>query len=357
MKGVYIVSTTPRAGKSLLTFSLGVLLQRAGYSIGYMKPLGRILQTVEELPGDADALVVQEILGQSVSPDVLTPLMIPGNLHALSLYTDGPDPEEAQERIAAAYASIAEGKDLMLVSGTGSFPVTGKFCNADGFTLRSRLNLRTLFVERFDGRINYDILLHMQERLGSAMLGVVLNDVPVHEMRDVKKLLIPYLASRGLRVHGIIPREPSLTAIRVADLAKALSGCIAAGNANASGMIHGFCIGTMQADNFMVYLRQQPGRAVIVSGDRADLQFVALHAESPCIILTSNIPPSALVRTKAEAMGVPLITVREDAYTVACTMSHIFRTKKLRDLNQIRMGIELVENAVDMLSLRKAVFA
>ncbi len=108
MKGVYIVSTTPRAGKSLLTFSLGVLLQRAGYSIGYMKPLGRILQTVEELPGDADALVVQEILGQSVSPDVLTPLMIPGNLHALSLYTDGPDPEEAQERIAAAYASIAE---------------------------------------------------------------------------------------------------------------------------------------------------------------------------------------------------------------------------------------------------------
>lgn len=352
MTGIFIGSTTPRAGKSLLTFSLGVLLQRAGSSVGYMKPLGRILQKVEELPGDADALVVQEILGQKIQADILTPIMQPGNLHALALYGDTAD-ADSLDTIERSYRIIAKDKDVMLVCGTGSFPATGHFCGADGLSITKRLGLKTLFIERFDGRINYDALLHMKRVLKNDMLGVILNDVPARELRDAEKLLVPYLSSKGVRVHGIIPREPSLTAIRVADLAHSLSGCIMAGNANAARMIDGFLIGTMQVDNFMVYLRQNAGKAVIVGGDRADLQFAALQSQSPCIILTSNIPPTELVRNKAEEMNIPLITVREDAYTVARIMAHIFRTKKLRDLNQIRQGISLVESSISMKSLTR----
>jgi BioD-like phosphotransacetylase family protein len=351
MTGIFIGSTTPRAGKSLLTFSLGVLLQRAGYNVGYMKPLGRVLQKVEELPGDADALVVQEILGQSVPANILTPVILPGNLHALALYGDAASDAETLGAIANSYEIVSRDKDLMLVCGSGSFPATGHFCGADGLSVTKRLGLKTLFIERFDGRINYDALLHMKRILKNDMLGVILNDVPAHELRDAEKLLVPYLSSKGVRVHGIIPREPSLTAIRVADLAHSLSGCIMAGNAGAARMIDGFLIGTMQVDNFMVYLRQNAGKAVIVGGDRADLQFAALQSDSPCLILTSNIPPTELVRNKAEEMDIPLITVREDAYTVARIMAHIFRTKKLRDLNQIRLGISLVENSVSMKSL------
>ena len=353
MTGIFIGSTTPRAGKSLLTFSLGVLLQRAGNKVGYMKPLGRVLQKVDELPGDADALVVQEILGQKVQADVLTPVMLPGNLHALSLYSDNAPETNSLDTIAGAYETIAQGKDLMLVCGTGTFPATGHFCGADGMSITRRLGLKTLFIERFDGRINYDALLHMKRILKSDMLGVILNDVPDSELRDVQKLLVPYLSSKGIRVHGIIPREPSLTAIRVADLAHSLSGCIMAGNNSSAAMIDGFLIGTMQVDNFMVYLRQNAGKAVIVGGDRADLQFAALQMKSPCIILTSNIPPTELVRNKAEEMNIPLITVREDAYTVARIMAHIFRTKRLRDLNQIRLGISLVEKSISLKSLTR----
>ena len=80
---------------------------------------------------------------------------------------------------------------------------------------------------------------------------------------------------------------------------------------------------------------------------------MALQSQSPCVILTSNIPPTELVRKKADAMGIPLITVREDAYTVARTMAHIFQTKKLRDLTQIRLGISLVEEAVSLSSLTR----
>lgn len=355
MPGIYIGSTVPRSGKSLLSFSLGVLLQKAGYSVGYMKPLGRIPQKKDELIGDADALVVQEVLGQDVPADVLSPVMIPGDLHSLSMQNG--DTDEAMRRISSAYEQISAGKDFTLVSGSGSFPATGRFRNADGLRVLRTLGLKILFVERFAGRFHYDALLFLKDLLGPNMLGIVFNDVPDEEVRDATRLLVPYLQERGVHVLGILGRELGLAAIRVTELAQGLCGHIVAGNAHASRMVDSFLIGTMQVDNFMMHLRQQTSCAVIVGGDRADLQLAALHASSPCIILTGNIAPSELIRSRAESIGVSLVCVREDTYTVARAMSRILTAKKLRDLNQIRLAVNLVENTLDIRSILDRIVA
>jgi hypothetical protein len=354
MAGVYIASTAPRAGKSLLTFSLGVLLQQSGLSVGYMKPLGRLPQKHEELMGDSDALVVQEVLGQNIPADVLTPVMLPQNLHGLAIAGREQEDGENLTRIHNAYRKISEGKDITLVSGAASFPAAGRFAHVDGMRLVRELNLKVLFIERYTGQINFDKLLFLKDMLGEALIGVVLNDVPEREMRDVDNILKPWLEGHGITVHGVLKHEPGLTAMRVSDLAYGLSGRIVAGNAQASRMVNGFLLGTMQVDNFMVHLRNRENCAVIVGGDRADLQLAALHTKAPCIILTGNMVPSELIRTKAEAANVTLIMVREDAYSIARSMSRILRSKKLRDLAQIRLGISLAEKTLDKESILRA---
>lgn len=352
MAGIYIASTAPRAGKSLITFSLGVLLQQSGMSVGYMKPLGRIPQKHEELLGDADALVVQEVLGQTAPADMLTPVMLPQNLHSLAISCKEGDNDISLASISEAYAEISEGKDITLVSGTSAFPYAGRFANIDGLRLVRSLDLRVLFVERFTGgNINFDQLLLLKDMLGKAMIGVVLNDVPERELRDVTIILQPWLENHGIAVHGILPHEPGLTAMRVSELAHGLEGRIVAGNSHASRMISSFLIGTMQVDNFMMVLRNREACAVIVGGDRSDLQLAALHAKSPCLILTGNINPSELIRSKAEDMGVTLLMVREDTYTVARTMSRILRSKKLRDLAQIRLAVSLTGKNINSESI------
>ena len=198
---------------------------------------------------------------------------------------------------------------------------------------------------------NYDAMLFLKDLLGPDMLGIVLNDVPDEELRDAAKLLVPYLRERGVDVLGILGREPGLAAMRVTELAQGLGGHIVAGNVHASRMVDSFLIGTMQVDNFMMHLRQRTGCAVIVGGDRADLQLAALHASSPCIVLTGNIAPSDLIRSRAEGMGAALVCVREDTYAVARAMSRILMAKKLRDLNQIRLAVRLVENTLDIQSI------
>ena len=346
MTGIYIASTTGRSGKSLLSFSIGVMLQKAGLHIGYMKPVGRLAQKKDDLIGDADALVVQEILGQSAPADVLTPVMIPENLHALAVHEYGGN---ALDRVAACYAELSAGNDVTLVSGTGAFPSSGRFADVDGLTLMRRLDLKVLLVERLGRRFgfNYDQLLLLRDLLGPSLLGLVLNDVHEEDARDASSLLRPWLEGHGIPVLGVLPHTPDLTAMRVLDIAHGLEGRVVAGSAHSSRMVGDFLIGTMQVDNFMMHLRRREGCAVIVGGDRSDLQLAALYASSPCIILTGNIPPSELIRAKAEKLGVTLVVVKEDTYMVAREMARILKAKKIRDLKQIQLGLGLVEQALD----------
>lgn len=344
MTGIYIGSTGPWAGKSLISFSLGVILQKAGYSLGYMKPLGAYPQQYEERIGDSDALVIQEILGQNSPADTVTPIIIPTSLQALSLTDTFKDKPPALEKISEAYAQISLDKDFTLVSGSGSFTDTGTYCKADGLSIVKKLGLKMLLVDRFDRSFSYDSILKVHDFLGDALLGVVLNDVPEKHILDFEKLLKPFLESRGVRVLGIMPHEIGLEGIRASELAHSLGGFIAAGNKNASRMVKGYVIGAMQVDNFMTFLRQKASDAVvIVGGDRADLQIAALYGDTPCMILTGNHSPCELVRSKAEEKGVPVICVREDTFSVARSMSILTKSKKIRDLNHIKMGVAMVE--------------
>lgn len=356
MQGLYIASTSARAGKTLLTCSLGVLLQKRGHKIGFIKPLGSQLKRVEAGNGDADAIIVQEVLGQDVKPEVLTPIMIPA-WSSLLLYQHDNNVANTISLVKKSYAQISRGKDIMLVSGTHAAPFSGTFAGMDSFTLTKELNLRVLLIERYmDGLINYDSLLFIKEMLGDKLAGVVINDVPESEISALNSFMVPFLQGNGIKVLGLIPHEPKLRSIRSMDLAYDLGGRIVAGNKHASNMVEGFLIGTMQVDNFMSHLRSNPRRAVIVGGDRSDLQLAALQGKAPCIILTGNIGPHELIRAKAEAEGVPLIVAKEDSYVVARKMSVILSAQKFHELSKIRAGVALVEQSLNMDYLMESCF-
>ncbi len=353
MPGLFIASTAPRAGKNLMCFALGLMLQKAGLSPGYMKPLGQSLKRSEEGNGDVDAFMVREILGLNDPPELITPVMMPEDWRALSL-TDDRHRTELLKKVRSGYAKLRHKRKSMLVSGTGAFPSAGRFCGLDGLTLVKELGLKVLLVERYSLGVNYDALLCLRDSLGENLLGLMLNDVPDKAARDVKDLLVPYLEERGIPVMGCVPRAPALNAIRVADLAYGLSGRVVAGNAQARRSVQSFLIGTMQMDSFMSHLRSRKNCATIMGGDRTDLQLAALHSKCPCLILTGNLLPNEIIRTRAETLGVPLVVVQDDSYVVARKMEQILSGQKLRDLAQIRLGASLVSSSIDFDKLRRA---
>jgi BioD-like phosphotransacetylase family protein len=113
-------------------------------------------------------------------------------------------------------------------------------------------------------------------------------------------------------------------------------------------------IGTMQVENFMTHFRKNKNSAIIVGGDRSDVQLVALEGDCPCLVLTGNLYPNDIILTRSEVLEIPIIMVREDTYTVAKRMETILSRHKLRDVIKIRQGAQLVSSSIDFEYLKQA---
>jgi BioD-like phosphotransacetylase family protein len=187
------------------------------------------------------------------------------------------------------------------------------------------------------------------------LLGVVLNDIPPAFMEEVEGLIAPFLNSRGIPVLGIIPRDPLMGAIKVADLAERLGGKIISAHTKAERVVENFLIGTMQVENFMTHFRRSKNSAVIVGGDRSDVQLVALEGDCPCLVLTGNLYPNDIILTRSEVLETPIIMVREDTYSVAKKMENILTSHKLRDMIKVNHGAQLVTANVDFSLLKKRI--
>jgi len=358
MPGLYIGSTSGYSGKNTLTVGLGLGFRQAGLSIGYMKPVGAMpVEAPGELGGglaDEDALFVRAALGlesdPAHTPSAMTPVVVTHDfkMDAFEGRLRGDDDGNGglRESIRAAYAGLARGRDLMLVAGSGSM-YSGKYCGVDALSVVAALDeaggpVKALVIDRFEKELNYDLLLMLKEQLGGRLAGVVLNDVPPAFLEEVSGHLAPFLTARGIPVLGILPRDPLMGSITVGDLATRLGGKVISAHHRQDRVVSQFLIGTMQVENFMLHFRKKKNAAVIVGGDRADVQLVALEGDCPCLVLTGNLYPNDVILTRSEVLETSIIIVREDTFTVAKKMENLLTRHKMRDAVKVRQGAELV---------------
>ncbi len=350
MPGLYIGSTSGFAGKNLLAMSIALKFQHEGYKVGYMKPVGTLPSQTERTIGDEDALFVQEILGLRDDLELVTPVLLTHDLQ-MKLFSEGcPD---LMGKVKKAYDSLSQDKDLMLICGSGSYLHAGKYCNLSGIDVSQTLGAQVLLLDRFFKEFYYDYLISAKEVLGQDLIGVVFNSVPESRLQMVEQMLIPMLARRDIKVLGAIPQDTLLNAIRIADLANRLGGKIISVPVNPNMVVENFLIGTMQVENFMTHFRKKKNAAVIVGGDRSDLQLVALEGKCPCLILTGNLYPNDIILTRSEVLEVPIIVVREDTYTVAKKMENILESIKLRDKVKVDHGAKLLKSILDWQSIKQ----
>ena len=351
MTGLYIGSTSGFAGKNLMVMALGLQLQKEGYKVGYMRPVGTSPIQKGDKMGDEDASFVQDVLGLDEDPELVSPVVATHDLQ-MQVFAEGcPD---LMGRIVNAYNTLSKDKDVMLVCGAGSFLHAGKYCNVAGIDVAQALGTRVLLVDRFFKEFSYDYLISAKEQLGEDLIGAILNSVPESRMDTVESMLKPLMERRGIRILATAPQDSLLNAIRIGDLANRLGGKIISVPEKSDVVAEDFLIGTMQVENFMTHFRKKPNSAVIVGGDRSDLQLVALEGKCPCLILTGNLYPNDIILTRSEDLEVPIIVVRDDTYSVAKKMEKILESIKLRDQVKINHGAKLINSLLDWSTIKQS---
>jgi BioD-like phosphotransacetylase family protein len=343
MVGIYVGATSGYSGKNMIAMGIGLKLQKEGYRVGYMKPVGALPQEKNGVLGDADAFFVQDILGLSENPALVTPVVVDQDFK-MKAFTG--KCEDLMPRIKDAYEELGKNKDVMIVAGSGSM-YSGKYCGVDGISVVKSLGIKSIIIDRYVKELNYDYLIAMKELLGEQLLGVLLNDIPPVFKEELDSLLHPFMESKGIKVLGKIPSDPLMGAIKVADLADRLGGKIITAQDKSERVVENFLIGTMQVENFMTHFRKSKKSAIIVGGDRSDVQLVALEGQCQCLVLTGNLYPNDIIMTRAEVLEVPIVVVRDDTFTVAKKMEAILSRHKLRDVIKIQHGSQLVSSIID----------
>jgi BioD-like phosphotransacetylase family protein len=152
---------------------------------------------------------------------------------------------------------------------------------------------------------------------------------------------------------GILPHDPLVGSITVEELNEMLGGKVLCCHDRLGNLIEHFLIGAMQVDRATEYFKRTKNNAVIVGGDRADIQLSAIESGTECLVLTGELYPSETIIARAEQKKIPIIVVREDTYSVAKKLEKLSVRLRLRDKAKVAHGMDLVMQNVNFPLLYK----
>ncbi len=344
-KALYLVSPRSYSGKSMLTLALAKDLQSRGKAIRYFKPMGPYPARVDGVVTDQDALFVAETLGLTTPPEQLCPVPLTEDLHRKVLAGTVGD---LLPQVQAAYAQVSAGADLVLVGGIGAMFTAGTALGLAAWQLAGALEAGTLVITGYEPERSVDELLAAKHLLGDRLLGAVFNAVRPVYRQQLESDVIPFLTARGVPVFGILPDDPVIHSISIAELVDGLNARVLVGEAYQDELVERFAVGAMQEEAALSHFRRIVNKGVVTGGDRSDLQRAALETSTKVLILTGGIYPTNILLSLAAEKKVPVLLVQDDTLTTIERIEVMLGHLRVRQPRKIERALELIRQHLDL---------
>ena len=183
---------------------------------------------------------------------------------------------------------------------------------------------------------------------GERLLGIAINGLTRYQGIDAKRELIPSIRSEGLTPLGLIPEDRRLLAVTVEQLVSHLGGRFVHGDEFGDRLVEHYMVGGLGLDSGTVYFGLRDNKAVIVRGDRPDIQMAALQTPVACMLLTGGIEPIEYVGYEAELEEVPIIVVQPDALSTMASLNDLTDTARFDHPAKLERLAELMREHIDL---------
>ena len=343
MNTLYVGSTGGFTGKTLVSMGLGYKFQKDGFRVGYMKPVGILPVKVNSTLTDNDAWRIYRALNLKDPLEEICPVVLTQELMVKSYLKDV---KGLMNRIETSFELLSKDKDIMIVGGYGSI-YTGSFLDLQGIKIIKRLDAKVVVVVKYEGEYIADYVLQAKKDLKERFLGVILNNVTPEYKRSVEEYVEPFFKRKGIDILGNLPHDSVIGSITVEELNEMLGAKVLCAHERLGNLVEHFLIGAMQVDKAIEYFKKTRNNAVIVGGDRADIQLSAMESGSVCLILTGDLYPSEMIISRAEEKEIPILSVREDTYSIAKKLEKLSSRLRLRDKSKVERGMSMVAGNVD----------
>lgn len=355
MLPIFLASVTPFAGKNVVALGLAQRFLREKKSVGYFKPIGPLPVHAEGVLTDEDAVFFKKVLGLDEPLEALCPVVLSDETLAhlkVTVCLRGAV-ENVRDNILSAFKVASQSKDIVVTVNMGRLSCGLAF----GYPMHEFIRdvqAKVIVVDRYRWPVEtLDGILHIKNLVPEHFAGVVFNRIPSSRRSHVEQAVRPFLKSHGVEVLGVIPDDPILGAVPVAELVEALGGKVLCGGDNLDLLVEDFSIGAMNAEAALRFFQRVPHKAVITGGDRADIQLAALQTSTHCLLLTGDLYPNERILARAEEQGVPVILVAQDTSETAETCERLTGHLSLHSKRKIARVSEVVGEYVDWDALYK----
>jgi hypothetical protein len=93
---------------------------------------------------------------------------------------------------------------------------------------------------------------------------------------------------------------------------------------------------------------------VVTRGDRPDIQLAALQTSTSCLVLTNNINPLPNILSRAKAVKVPVVMVKDDTVRTMEAVEGVLDKAKFSHEKKVERLAQLLGQHLDLESIRRA---
>ncbi len=296
-KNIYIASTSPNSGKSIICLGLINAFKGMVTNVGYFKPIGQKYRKNESY--DKISIMVKNTFGIEDELKHINPVSI----KELNHYIANDNQETFFQKVQESYKKVEKDKDIVMIDGTDCVGMKSAFefdINAD---IANNLNAGIILVEDGHGKsideISSGVFTGKDsfDEQSCDFLGVIVNKIETERYSEADHDLRKILGKRKIDYLGTVPCDSILPKPRLYDIARRLDAEILFGKDHLSNIATETIIASMSFGNALKYIHD--GSLIITGGDRNEILLGCIASlNSPSgpnisgIILTGGLLPN-----------------------------------------------------------------
>lgn len=354
-KTIFVATTEPYSGKSIVSLGLVHLLLGKAQKVGYFKPI------VNHDPRERMDSHIETIVRYFDLPLHYDDTYAYTRSEALKL-AEADNQGEIIEHIIGKYKKLEEACDFTVVEGSDFLGEGTAFEFNANLMIAKNLGVPVIVVISGEKKTTAQIVnsaitaVHAFEAQEVQVLAAIANKVKGEQADDVRELLRVQLPEPTLV--AVIPEDKNLKSPTVREIYDTLGGKLLFGENLLSAQVDIFITGAMQVPNFL--RRIQENTLIVTPGDRADIIICALQANLSArypkvsgMVLTGGLEPEEPVLRLIEGLQtvVPIIAVETGTFYTTNLIGRIQSRIGPDNPKKVELAIQTFEKYVDVKAL------
>jgi phosphate acetyltransferase len=354
-KSIFIATTEPYSGKSVVALGLMHMLLGKAQRIGYFKPI------VNYPPQEQKDVHIETLIRHFGLPIRYEDTFAFTREEVMRLAETG-NTDELIDTIIRKYKVLEEQHDFVIVEGSDFLGGGVAFEFNANVSFAKNLGAPVLIVISGEGKTTAQTVNAILTTLNNfqaqevQVLAAVANKVAPGQADDVRELLRTQLD--GKVISAVIPEDKSLKNPSMKEVLAAVGGKVLFGEHLLSTQVNNSIVGAMQVPNFL--RRLQENTLVVTPGDRSDLLMTGLQANISTsypkvagFVLTGGLLPEEPVLQLIEGLQtvVPIIAVDAGTFQTSNRIGSIQSRIAPDDAKKIELAIATFDKYVDVKAL------